>query len=100
MLVTTQPADWQVANYNIYPAPSLTFSSAIPTSVNITASLIEGGTNLELLAGLQAGHTKQLQSGVSIVQFTGLKLNKMGKIKNELAQQNLKQPENLYLLED
>jgi len=95
--INTQPASYQVANYNVYPCISLSFSKPLTTQLTVSANLMVSGTDMELLSGLQAGHLKKVVASASIIQFVGLKINKMGKIKNELAQRNAKHPESFYL---
>ncbi len=95
--VSTQPAAYQVANYNIYPCLSLAFSYGIPKQVIISASLMISEYDLELLFGLQAGHLKRVVTSATSAQFIGMKLNKMGKIKNELAQRGIKNPAGYYV---
>ncbi len=95
--MSTQPAPYQVANYNVYPCVSLAFSHAIPKQVTISANLMIAEYDVELLSGLQAGHLKRVVASATSAQFIGLKLNKMGKIKNELAQRSIKNPEGYYI---
>jgi hypothetical protein len=54
----TQPAEYQVANYNIYPSPTICVEDGIDANVNVCAYLmekvsgivIEKGTSVETLS--------------------------------------------------
>ena len=79
-----QPAPWQIVAYNVTPAPLLRFSTPLIRSVCVTAYLIESSTNHTLKTGFVSGNTKTAYSGTCSLAYSGLKLNKMIPIKNEL----------------
>jgi hypothetical protein len=91
--ISVQPAVYQIANYNVHPAPKVSLEATFPVSLSITVSLVETNLNIELKEGFQvtryyevdshfqAGHIRTLRAGGNCIHFTGLKLSKMGKIK-------------------
>jgi len=83
-VISIQPEKFQVANYNIYPSPSLTFEGASKKNHTVYANLVENGTKCVVDGGFQSGDVRVLRIGQNSVGFPGLKLNKMGPIKNVL----------------
>lgn len=55
----------------------------------VTANLVEVNSGYEMAEGFQTTITRTLKPGGNCLIFTGLKLNKMGKIKNELRQHHI-----------
>jgi hypothetical protein len=88
--VGTQPAEYQIANYNVHPSPTVVVSSPLPDNITIYAYLVE--EDKQIFGGFQGGDVKMMKAGLTQVTFTGLKLNKIGPIKNEL---NLKASQQL-----
>lgn len=86
-----QPACYQIANYNVHPPPKIFLSHSIPATLTVEIILVEDATGLQIRKGFQTGDTKTLRAGGNCVHFTGLKLAKIGHIKAQLRQQNLKQ---------
>jgi len=97
LTISVQPAVYQIANYNVHPAPKVSLESTFPVSLSITVALVETNLNLELKEGFQAGHIRTLRAGGNCIHFTGLKLSKMGKIKGELRQKNIKQMDRFHI---
>ena len=89
--ITSQPAKFQVANYNIHPPPSLTIDTPSSSSHTVYMSLVEVTTKRIVQGGFQTGDVRVLRSGQQTLYFTGLKLSKMGPIKEELHIQNTRQ---------
>ena len=102
--IAAQPAVYQIANYNVHPPPKLTLSKPIETDQDVSVHLVEVTSGYELsgtenslkfpltkipIEGFQAGTLRSFKKGGNSLQFTGLKLNKMGKIKNELRQHHV-----------
>jgi hypothetical protein len=52
-------------------------------------TLVESVTGTEVIAGFQTGSTRTLYPGSKMIYFTGLKLNKMGKLKADLHDKQL-----------
>jgi hypothetical protein len=61
----------------------------MPSTETVNAILVESGTLYEMKEGFQAGETKVIKEGGNFLVYTGLKINKMGRIKNELRQMNI-----------
>jgi hypothetical protein len=87
--ITTQPASFQIANYNVHPAPILALNVPLPSGQLINVTLIESVTNTEVSYGFQTGFSRTLYPGSKMIYFTGLKLSKMGKIKSDLHDKQL-----------
>jgi hypothetical protein len=84
-----EPETYQIANYNVYPAPALSIERGMPSTETVVATLVETGNMYEMKDGFQAGETKVIKEGGNFLVFTGLKINKMGRIKNELRQMQI-----------
>jgi len=91
IMLTTQPAKFQIANYNIHPAPSMTIDTPLNGNHTVYAHLVEYVSKTIVNGGFQSGDVRVLRSGQQTLYFTGLKLNKMGPIKTELHFQNSRQ---------
>jgi hypothetical protein len=78
-----QPASFQVANYNLYPPPTLSFTGSLPAQQTVQVHLVDEQRAI-VNGGFQTGDVQVLKMGQLTMQFTGLKLNKMTPIKNEL----------------
>jgi hypothetical protein len=89
--IVSQPAKFQVANYNIHPPPSLSIDTPSSSSHTVYMSLVEISTKRIVQGGFQTGDVRVLRSGQQTLYFTGLKLSKMGPIKEELHIQNTRQ---------
>ena len=89
---TVQPAAYQIANYNIYPTLTLAYNYEEDLPVMIRVSLV-ASTGFEFRRGFQS-HTswtlKHKEEG-GLVQLAGLKLNKMGALKDEMKAKHLKE---------
>ncbi len=91
--MSAQPETYQIANYNIYPPPQITFEKELEKDTIITVALIENDTHSVVTQGFRnADTTKELTSGVQAKTFTGLKLSKKSVIKSYLKKLNLKKP--------
>jgi len=84
-----EPETFQIANYNVYPAPALSIERGMPSTETVVATLVETGNMYEMREGFQASETKVIKEGGNFLVFTGLKINKMGRIKNELRQMQI-----------
>ena len=107
----SQPASYQIANYNLHPTPVVNFDVTLPSNGTVTAVLVDGSNHTELPSGFQTGkivclrvclrnfkgQTRQVEAGTKVVYFTGLKLSKMGKIKNDLEYAKVPQPDSYYI---
>jgi len=89
-IVLTQPAKYQIANYNINPAPAISLEMNFPSQETINAILIETTSKLPVISGFQTGEIRVFRGGSKMVYFTGLKLNKMAPIKSDLSNRNIK----------
>jgi hypothetical protein len=86
----------------LHPSPSVIFDTPLSTGCVINANLYDLATEHEIktgenslkiennVSGFQAGMQKVLTVGGTEVQFAGLKLNKMTKIKNDLKFHSIK----------
>jgi len=88
-LIQCQPESHQIANYNVYPTPIISIDKGLNATETITACLIETTTNYQFQEGFQTGHIRVIKEGGNYLVFNGLKLNKMGRIKNELRLQQI-----------
>lgn len=89
LLIQCQPESHQIANYNVYPTPIISIDKGLNATETITACLIETTTNYQFQEGFQTGHIRVIKEGGNYLVFNGLKLNKMGRIKNELRLQQI-----------
>jgi len=89
LLIQCQPESHQIANYNVYPTPIISIDRGLNATETITACLIETTTNYQFQEGFQTGHIRVIKEGGNYLVLNGLKLNKMGRIKNELRLQQI-----------
>lgn len=89
MSISVHPANYQIANYNVHPSPKIVLSKPTPVEHTVNAALVELASGYELDEGFQTPPQKLLKPGGNCLIFSGLKLNKMGKIKNELRQHHI-----------
>jgi len=83
--ISTQPAKYQIANYNVFPSPTLNVDTALPKNQTVSAKLLECTTKKCITGGFKTGDVQSVLPGVKAVQFTGLKLNKISVIKSQLS---------------
>jgi len=88
--IKVNPVQYQIANYNIFPAPILYFFEGVKNNFTINTLLIESSSGQSVSNGFRAGDTQSMLSGVKNFEFSGLKLNRMGVIKSELQNIGLK----------
>jgi len=93
MDVTVQPERFQIANYNVYAAPQITFNVPVPHNVIVTATLIENQTQSTVPNGFLSGHIQEMPHGSQSKTFTSLKLCKKSHVKSYLKEKNLKHKE-------
>jgi len=89
LCIQCQPESHQIANYNVYPTPIISIDKGLNATETITACLIETTTNYQFQDGFQTGHIRVIKECGNYLVFNGLKLNKMGRIKNELRLQQI-----------
>jgi len=95
--IVVHPANYQLTNYNIYPPPEILFDAKIPRNAKIRASLVASSTNTELEDGFQYGELRTIRAGSDKAVLTGLKLNKMNKIKNELRKKGVNRVDRFHI---
>lgn len=98
MTLSYEPASYQIANYNIHPPPELLFNGPIQEQEIFTMILTSQKNNIELYAGFQVSDKRIARVGSTSVIFTGMKVNKMGKIKDDLERFGSKMDETFYLV--
>lgn len=96
--LVSQPAKFQIANYNIHPPPSLLFTQPFNGNATICVQLVDCSSGTVMEEGFQSGDTKFIRAGQNTIYFTSLKLNKMAPIKTELHFRNSKQMNNSFCL--
>jgi len=89
ILIRSNPETHQIANYNVYPAPAVALEKPISVCQTVMAHLVENLSMTELQEGFQSGYRRVLKEGGNYLVFSGLKINKMGRIKNELRQKQI-----------
>jgi len=89
IFIRSNPETHQIANYNVYPAPSIALEKGITKTETVLASLVDNHSGVELQEGFQSGFRRIIKQGGNFLVFTGLKINKMGRIKNELRQKQI-----------
>jgi hypothetical protein len=77
-----QPAKYQIANYNVHPPPAMAVDIPLNTNHTVYLHLVEVTTKIAINGGFQGGDVRVLRGGQQTIYFTGLKLSKMGPIKN------------------
>jgi hypothetical protein len=92
--VRLQPELYQIANYNVYPAPEIFFEEELPHDITIYANLVENETHSVVPQGFQTETIREMRTGAQMKTFAGLKLSKKGAIKNFLKEKSLK-PKNM-----
>jgi hypothetical protein len=93
VFMSIQPETYQIANYNIYPSPQITFDRELDRDTVITVSLMENDTHSVVTQGFRnSDSSRELRVGVQAKTFTGLKLSKKSAIKSYLKQLKLKKP--------
>ena len=116
----SQPAVFQIANYNVHPTPIVNFDAPLPAANVLIAYLVDSSSHRRLLNGFQGGKRKvqisqfkllhwkltncqllgfekSLEAGTKVIYFTGLKLSKMGKIKNECEYAQIGGTDSFYI---
>jgi len=83
--ISTQPANYQIVNYNVNPAPCLALNAPFASNETITAYLVESTSQLVVGNGFQSGDVRVLRSGTTTIRFSGLKLNKMAAVKASMS---------------
>lgn len=63
----------------------------------VVAVLVESSTNMELEEGFQTGSARVIRAGANTLQFSGLKLNNMRTIKNEMRSKKLMKMEKFFI---
>jgi len=91
--ISAQPASYQIANYNVYPTLSFAFQIDPPVPQLARISLVETESGYEFKRGFQSNVTWTLnpKEEKNTIQFSGLKLNKMGILKEEMRVKHLKE---------
>jgi len=84
LIITQQPNRVQVASYNIQPNPKLTITVPFDSNETVQVQLIDNSTNQGIDCGFQGGDVRVLRAGVTVMVFSGLKLNKLKPIKAEI----------------
>jgi len=77
-------AEYQVANYNVYPIPTIYCNPPLPSQALILAKLIDDTMNSQVVDGFVDGEMKLMKPGQTMLQFTGLKLHRINVIKESL----------------
>lgn len=83
--VIVQPEIYQVAKYNIYPAPEIGFHKYFDEPQTVQAVLCHSGST-EISQGFTTGDVQVLKPGQNKVTFPALHLNLMTPIKNSVQQ--------------
>ena len=78
--------------------PSIISDDPVTNDLTATATLIETTTNTQVKSGFRSGEAQVMRANSRVVQFSGLKLNKMGVLKIELSRLNLKTRDCTFLL--
>jgi len=97
ILIRSNPETHQIANYNVYPAPAIALEKVMSSAQTVTAHLVDNQSMVELQEGFQSGFRRLMKEGGNYLVFTGLKINKMGRIKNELRQKQVMKFENFQI---
>lgn len=84
MSFTTQPAPYQIANYNIFPSTVVAIDRVLPSNQTLFLTLVDSNTREVVKGGFVSGDVRVIRAGSQKVRLSGLKLNKMGPIKHEL----------------
>lgn len=58
--ISCQPSNFQIANYNIHPAPILTFATPLPINQTVHAHLVDASTFTVVNGGFQTGDVRVL----------------------------------------
>ncbi len=87
--IKMQPELYQIANYNIYPAPEISFEEELPHEVTVHADLIETESYSVIPQGFQTETSRQMRTGAQLKTFSGLKLSKKRVIKKFLKEKGL-----------
>jgi hypothetical protein len=77
-------AEYQVANYNIYPTPSLSCDKPLPVQMTVYAHLLDETMKTTVSGGFVDGDIRVIKSQQTKLQLTGLKLNRTSGIKDAL----------------
>jgi len=93
-LMSTQPEKYQIAGYNIYPPPQISFRSTLDANHTIYIELIENETLSVIVGGFQTGGIQDVIKGTQTKSLNGLKLAKKGTIKESLRKRDVK-PKNI-----
>lgn len=88
--ILVQPNEYQIVNYNVYPAPELEFSRTHSEPITVQALLVYCDENVVAVqSGFTNGDVQVLKVGQTRVTFPALHLNRMTPIKNSIQQSGL-----------
>jgi len=90
MYFKTQPAAYQIANYNIHPKIELNYNLTSTADVVPEVVLVEHNLNIEIPNAFQSTFTYTIRQQINNVTFQGLKLKKIAYLKAELKTKHLK----------
>lgn len=97
MRLVSEPAAFQIANYNIYPSPAIQFDPPLKSAYTISMTLVDHATKVEVHDAFQGGETRRIGEGTRVMVCSGLKLKKMNGIKSELQKANIFHVEEFHL---
>jgi len=87
---SSQPAHYQIANYNVFPSIIISIDRVLSSEHTLYINLVESVSKELINTGFVSGDVRLLRPGASKVKLSGLKLNKMGPIKAELQSKRAK----------
>eukprot|EP01117_Protostelium_nocturnum_P008319 TRINITY_DN2971_c0_g1_i2.p1 TRINITY_DN2971_c0_g1~~TRINITY_DN2971_c0_g1_i2.p1 ORF type:complete len:637 (-),score=203.78 TRINITY_DN2971_c0_g1_i2:49-1959(-) len=100
--ILVNPVEYQVVNYNIFPAPELEFSHTSEAPVTVSAFLVycdeTSGQYHKIQEGFTNGDVQVLKTGQSHIAFPALHLSRMTPIKHALQQAGLTQGSDYAIL--
>jgi len=88
MQVQVQPAAYQIAHYNIFPAPVVLIRHDHLTEP-IRATLVDAATSTVIPSGFTTGDLQATLYGSTTIKFSGLKLARMSALKKAVSTQGL-----------
>ena len=78
-----------IANYNVQPDIVIEVNTQVATEKIAKTELVESTTKAVIHKGFKAGDIKPLRPDTKTINFHGLKLNRMGHMKEELSRMQI-----------
>jgi len=95
--IVVQPVGYQIANYNIFPAPVISIEGRVTDPFR--ACLIDAATGTVIQGAFKAGDVQAILHGSKSTEFSGLKLARMSVLKKAVCANGLRPKERDFAIQ-